>query len=454
MYLDLSKALHDAAARGTADRAPLAAGPVLQRIHRRRVARTATTSVVGVAAAGAVAITGAQLAGGRDAPAPAPAGPSTSPSPSPSTAPAPRSLPAPAGCGTRLDDLPPLDLDLSVTAGLAAVGLLDDDGDPVPFEGDPVFVEGEEIALVVGVTLGPGLAEDLASGRGVAHQTDVVAVADGVVVGVPDPATVREAGETEAVVGGTTVSGLWHVQLDQCGPDGPDHGEALVPGRYELYAIVSGVETNGGEALGAALTEPQPIEVVGVGTSVPDSGEEVVTDAPAGGAGDLTLTLDGLAGLPLGTDVTATDPASALVRWDPERCEGTDLPGQWVATAPDEPTASGWLWAPFTPVVFEDRVVRIDVLGTSVRTDAGVGVGSTLAEVQAAHPVERLDAEIFGIEAWGVVDGERTLAFEVAVDEADGLDGEPPVAPGAVVAMAVMQGVPYGYPAWGGEICG
>lgn len=275
MYLDLSKAMHDAAARGTAHRGPIPAGPVLQRIHRRRAVRTATSSAVGVAAAGAVAFGGVQLAGQRQA-AP-PAGPSTSPS---TAAPMPRSLPLPAACGTRLDDLPPLDLDVSVTTRLVALGLTDENGAPVPFEGDPVVVEGEEIGLGVEITLGPDLSDELADGRGVAHQTDVVAVAGGVVVGVADQRTARSTAgtESEAAVAdadGTRVSSVWRVQLDECGPDGADSGEALVPGRYDLLAVVSGVETNGGAFAGVVISDPQPVEVVGVGTQVestPDAG--------------------------------------------------------------------------------------------------------------------------------------------------------------------------------------
>lgn len=78
---DLSTALHDAARSGTERRPALAAGPVLSRIRRRRTARVAVESTVGVAAAGAVALGAVQLAGMRS-PDPAPPA-STAPAPAP-----------------------------------------------------------------------------------------------------------------------------------------------------------------------------------------------------------------------------------------------------------------------------------------------------------------------------------------------------------------------------------
>jgi len=68
--MDLRHAMHDAARVATAPRPPMAPGPVLQRIRRRRAARYAVQGTVAVAAAGAAALGGAHLAG-RQLPGPA-----------------------------------------------------------------------------------------------------------------------------------------------------------------------------------------------------------------------------------------------------------------------------------------------------------------------------------------------------------------------------------------------
>ena len=61
--IDLTQAFIDTASRVTADRPPIPAEPVLARIRRRRAARHATQGVVGLGAAGAVALVGGQLVG-------------------------------------------------------------------------------------------------------------------------------------------------------------------------------------------------------------------------------------------------------------------------------------------------------------------------------------------------------------------------------------------------------
>ena len=88
MDLDLSRALHDAAQRGTAHRPALDAAPVLQRIRRRRTVRHAVEGTVGVAAVGAVAVGAAQgwdLRGFAPVRPVAPAPVTPTPSPSPTT---------------------------------------------------------------------------------------------------------------------------------------------------------------------------------------------------------------------------------------------------------------------------------------------------------------------------------------------------------------------------------
>lgn len=118
--LDLPTALHDAARSGTERRPGLATGPVLTRIRRRRTARVAVESTVGVAAVGAVALGAVQLAGMRGpdpAPpastAPAPTDEPTTPPPTSASPTAPGDDPvepteeptAPAGTQPPLEDL-------------------------------------------------------------------------------------------------------------------------------------------------------------------------------------------------------------------------------------------------------------------------------------------------------------------------------------------------------------
>ena len=454
MGIDLSRELEDAAERGTAHRAAIAAGPVLQRIHRRRVVRAATNSAVGLAAVAAVALGGLQLAERRPAP---PAGPTPTVTPQPTSsatptepapAPSPFALPA---CGEGTDLMADLVMPPGAVVGdtWAQVGVVDT-------ETGAFYPEGFGDHLRIGFTLtgsGSTAVEDVVSaGRAVVAR-------DGVAVATYPDGTIQDATIQDGAASGERL-----VELVDCA-DGSYPG----PGDYVLW-LSSVVQTANGpvdvvhapvpftvfefedaDNLGAVRWTPDgPVD--------PDSGEAVAgPQQPEVTPADESVgTLDGLAGLSLGTTLTGTSSPSPVVVWDAARCPGTDLPGRWVPSGGDVETASGMPGPLFGLSVFEERVVRIDVFGRDVRTPQGVGVGSTLDEVRAAHDVTLLvGAEELGVvEAWGVVDGERTLVFEIASDAGGGVDAWSSAQKGTVVAMAVLQGIPYATPARGTDTCG
>lgn len=173
---------------------------------------------------------------------------------------------------------------------------------------------------------------------------------------------------------------------------------------------------------------------------------------------DLVISLDGLGPLAIGSTVPATPAPTDLIRWDADFCAGTEVPGRWLTSYDDLIDADGKHWQPFSVSVFEDHVLRINVQVAGPHTAEGIEVGSTLAQLQAAYPgLEKVRSAVdtgIPIDAWGLRDGETTLVFEVS---ANGDTPEPYWQPDdldRVVAIVLVDGVPYGQESWFSELCG
>jgi len=221
--MDLSHAMHDAARVATAPRPPMAPGPVLQRIRRRRAARYAVQGTVAVAAAGAAALGGAHLAG-RPLP-----GPASTPTPTPTADQYP--WPAGIGCGTVLADVRDLQPTDDTTNLMLEARLTDD-----------AFEQGAPVTGDLTVWFRADAARD----GNLGEQTMLIAVRDGVVVGLAEPAVNGEPPNSFGTPGTNPRGDASTVlQLNKRFLACEAGGTAITPleaGSYELYAVVLGVE--------------------------------------------------------------------------------------------------------------------------------------------------------------------------------------------------------------------
>ncbi|WP_199424295.1 hypothetical protein [Actinotalea solisilvae] len=461
MTTDLERALGGLASAAESAARPVPVDRVLTRLHRRRAARTAVTTAAGVTTAGAVALGGATLAQTqRTAP------PVTSPSPTTSPEAPAWSAVAASGafaCGAPVpavdDPAGDADLHLETTASAAptAPGAAPAWG---PRSLDGVTIAPGE-ALLLDTVLVNGTGTDV--GAAVPRKPRVTAwlVQDGVVVGELSETITAEDGpawvplDVPAGASAPVPSG----QMTPFACDG-ESGAALPAGPYDLYLALPVAPPTAaddpGQVESTSTVVGGPYAVTVAGPAAPEAPE---TEEPAQGPpalDELVLTHAGLGPLAIGSEVPYVPSPTDLVRFDAAACAGTDLPERWVAAYPDGIMANGAPSAPFTVSPFEGRLTRIDVLTPGPRTSGGIGVGSALDELRAAHPemtLLRAAAETGeAVDAWGVeVDG-RTLAVEVASNAGTG--GWAADQADRVVALTLVSGIPYASPAWGGDTCG
>ncbi len=155
---------------------------------------------------------------------------------------------------------------------------------------------------------------------------------------------------------------------------------------------------------------------------------------------DLYITTSGILPLTLGLP-PATNPGAAMILFDPDFCYSEEMGlttgdlGRWTPNYPD--------W-PFRLDAADTEVFRIDILQPGITTPEGIGIGSTLAQLQTAYPSLTVGTGGIVSHVWYIQDANGTLVFET---QNANMDGSLPALPGDEVIL--MRALSH---AWGNEI--
>lgn len=168
------------------------------------------------------------------------------------------------------------------------------------------------------------------------------------------------------------------------------------------------------------------------------------------------LQASGVAPLRVGTHLTQGAATSPLAVWKADACAGTDVPGRWVGPFPE-------VFGPYS--LWTDNsgeLTRIDVWSKGPHLEGGIGIGSSLAELQSAQPDATLIASPAAsgdMALWQINDANGIVVLEISNDEK--VYQKPD---GTILAMSILAaGDPHGFldsharsyhPAYGGEVCG
>jgi hypothetical protein len=157
----------------------------------------------------------------------------------------------------------------------------------------------------------------------------------------------------------------------------------------------------------------------------------------------LPITTSGVGPLMVAMIAPAANPGAAMIECDPddrvgEVTETEGDPGRWIQSGySSDTTYVGEPATPFHVDATDTGVHRIDVMGTSPHTVEGIRIriGSTLAELRAAHPDLQGPSAGPVSQVWWVQDAAGSIAFETQGD----MDGmRPPGTEDGVIPIRVL----------------
>ncbi|MFW2512429.1 hypothetical protein ACNI3K_01475 [Demequina sp. SO4-13] len=212
-----------------------------------------------------------------------------------------------------------------------------------------------------------------------------------------------------------------------------------------LALLVAGCDASGDQSP-TATPDPTAVETTTATATATTSAEASPSPSPTldphPPVEELVATPDGLGPLAIG-EPPEGNPGEQMISFDEDYCaggpggaEGAD-PGRWVAEYDDVTGFYDSTTAPFTLAVDDDEGVwRIDIFATEIASEAGISIGSTLAELEDAHPDLESGSSGGVSDVWWIEGDEGYLVFETQGEES-GL--QPEGTPPTVILMRVLD---------------
>lgn len=167
---------------------------------------------------------------------------------------------------------------------------------------------------------------------------------------------------------------------------------------------------------------PKPTETVA--SSPTPSPSETRTTKPA--LGELIATPDGIADslgpvlVGISQPIVVADPAIAIIEWDDTVCDElapADGTGGWKPAYPFTPDGKYPFFPNMTDRSMASPVQWISIQADEIRTAEGLGIGSSVAELQAEYGADLVVSTSFDYTAYSLHGSAGQLIFWTQLDE-------------------------------------